>query len=649
MKDGFYLSAYIEIDKIGNLYKFAHRHDHCLALWKKADKQITLEDYWELERFTGIKQHSMALFDVTQFKLMINKLLKKNNLNYSNIIEIWGVPQLNDSDHYLSKYKFEGITYHAMCHLASTLLMDMQKFKNENILAFAVDGGSDIVIEKDTGEKSPFIGCWSDTKDLQVFPAYSPGFLWDAMRCYFDIREGSLMALASASKSEAYIEVEDILVENNVTVKKEKYDQVKQLIDQVESLTEADAGVKFNYFDSRFSEKDNKISMIMKIVQKMSLKIMKRNIDKAINKYGINTKETYLAMSGGFALNCPCNTYLMDEYEFKGFIAPPCVSDSGMALGIGLYSFYNELGKDFEFKLKSAYYGEEDNLDKFLKNKKYHYFIESVEDFDEAQAVEDVEERPIIWFNGRAEMGPRALGARSILGDPRKKETKDRLNEIKQRQWWRPVAPIVLIDGQKEWFEDSYESPYMLHVLKIRENKKELVPAIVHEDGTARAQTIDKDNGQKLLTKFIQAFADKTGVPILCNTSLNDKGEPIINYIDEAVNFALRKGIKVAYFNGKRVQLKNHEFYKEKSPLKRVLRPEVWRTRKEREKLVEVFNPYNADMRIILYYVHAKLNDISLLEDKNEVKKLRIRSKIFFKTLSPFLEPIIEQLCSRTL
>jgi predicted NodU family carbamoyl transferase len=647
MKNGYYLSAYVEIDEIGNLYKFAHRHDHCIALWKKTDNQISLEDYWELERFTGMKQHSMALFDVTHFKLMINQLLKKHNLNYNDIIETWGVPQLNGSDHYLSKHKFENITYHAMCHLASALFMDMEKFKNENLLAFVVDGGSDIVIDKDTASKIPFIGCWSDRHGIEIFPVYSPGFLWDSMRCYFDIREGTLMALASASKSEAYIEVEDILVENNVTVEKEKYEQVKELINKVEGLTQEDAGIKFNYFDPRFSERDNKISMIMKIIQRMSERIMKMNIESAIHRYNINTKDTYLVMSGGFALNCPCNTYLMDEYGFKGFIAPPCVSDSGMALGIGLYSFYNELGKNFEFKLKNAYYGGADELDEFLKKAEYDHYIESIEEFDETQAVADIEEAPVIWFSGRAEMGPRALGARSILGDPRKAETKDKLNEIKLRQWWRPVAPIVLLDQQQEWFENSYESPYMLQVLKIRPGKEELIPAIAHEDKTARAQTIDEESGQKLLLKLIKAFHNKTGVPILCNTSLNDKGEPIINRIEEAVNFALRKGIRVTYFNGKRVLLKNHKDYEKVLPLKRVFRTEVWKNKEERENLVEVFNPYNADNYTTLYYVYTKINNPALLADRSEVKKLKIRSKIFFKSLSPFLKPIIDSLCTR--
>jgi predicted NodU family carbamoyl transferase len=546
-------------------------YDQSIALWEKTNNQIFLQDYWELERFTGEKHFQMSFFNVEQFKLIMNELLYKHNINYNDIVEVWGVPQLNDNDNYLSKHKFPDITYHAMCHLSSSLFMDMDKFRNEKILAFAVDGGSDNIINKDTANKNPFIGCWSDPhlSDLQVYPVYSPGFLWDSMSSHFGINESTLMALASASKSEAYILPDDILLQSNVKVETEKYKQVIQLIKEIEDLKVSDAGVKFNYFDSRFSISDNKISMEMKLIQNMSQRIMKRNIDEAIRRYNIKPQETYLAMSGGYALNAPCNSYLVEAYGFKGLIAPPCVSDSGMALGIGLYSFYNELGGSFEFKLKNAYYGDEDDLEVFLKKEEYRDYIESVEDFDESKAVQYIENSSVVWFNGRAEIGPRALEARSIIGDSRKKQTKDKLNKIKRRQWWRPVASIVIKEREHEWFEKTFDSPYMLHAIKIRAEKENQVPAIVNEDRTSRVQTIDEESQSGLLLNLVREFADKTGVPILCNTSLNDKGCPIINHIEDAVDFALRKGIKVAYFNEKRVLLKNHEKYKEKAPAKR--------------------------------------------------------------------------------
>ncbi|MDF2672545.1 MAG: carbamoyltransferase, NodU family, partial [Clostridiales bacterium] len=431
MKNGYYLSAYIDISYLGNLYMTGHRHDNCMALWYLKDRKVKLVHYWELERQTGMKQQRVAFYDVKHFKAIANTLLQPYSITLDDIQEIWGVPELNSSDHYLSKHKFPDIAYHGMSHLASSLFMDMDKFRSEKIVTLAVDGGTDTTVNAydkngvSERDKMEFISSYSENGEiLGTFRAFSPAVVWGAVSVYYGMQEGSLMALASASRSEAYIQPEDFLFQRNFALDINNGTQIVKLIKEIESLTEADAGVKFNYFDPRFSEKDNKISMVMKIIQSMSERIMKRIVDEAIERYNIDPKETYLAMSGGFALNCPCNTYLLESYNFKGFIAPPCVSDSGMALGIGLYSFYNELGNTFDFKFENAYYGDEDNIEEFLERKEYMDYIQNVSNFDEGQAIADMEEGPIIWFNGRAEIGPRALGARSILGDPRKAETK---------------------------------------------------------------------------------------------------------------------------------------------------------------------------------------------------------------------------------
>lgn len=147
---------------------------------------------------------------------------------------------------------------------------------------------------------------------------------------------------------------------------------------------------------------------------------------------------------------------------------------------------------------------------------------------------------PIVWYDGQSESGPRALGHRSIIADPRSIRNKDLINLYKQRQWWRPVAPIILEDFLEEWFENAYPSPYMLNNFVIRQEKKELVPAILHLDLTARVQTINQESDEALY-HVIQNFYERTGIPIVCNTSLNDRGEPIIETVEQAFNFALRK------------------------------------------------------------------------------------------------------------
>ena len=270
----------------------------------------------------------------------MNELLKPYGIIIEDIVEIYGTPELHKSEEYLSLMKYSDYTYHTMCHLASCIFMETEIYEQEKILAFSVDGGSDIVADKDAMKRYAFAGCYSDsrTQVMELFPVFSPAVLWDYLSSRYGMQEGSLMALASASESIVYYQLDANLFSRDCD-ENTAFWYMNQLIEYVEELTSHDEGTKFNYFDSRFSEEENRISMVMKIVQQISCEIMKNNINQAIQAYQINTEEVYLAMSGGFALNCPCNTYLMKEFQFKGFVAPPCVSDSGMALGIGLYAF----------------------------------------------------------------------------------------------------------------------------------------------------------------------------------------------------------------------------------------------------------------------------------------------------------------------
>ncbi len=139
------------------------------------------------------------------------------------------------------------------------------------------------------------------------------------------------------------------------------------------------------------------------------------------------------------------------------------------------------------------------------------------------------------WFQGRSEFGPRALGNRSILADPRKAEMKDKLNKrVKHRQAFRPFAPIVLAERANEIFEGDEESPFMLLAKRVRPEWRDRIPAIVHVDGTARVQTVRQDHNERLY-RLLKEFDAITGVPVLLNTSFNVKGEPIVETPDDAV------------------------------------------------------------------------------------------------------------------
>jgi predicted NodU family carbamoyl transferase len=457
----------------------------------------------------------------------------------------------------------------------------------------------------------------------------SPGFIWTYARKKFLLREGTLMALATASTSELISNDGDPLIEVHKLKDLQVANQyISHLWSRIEKLTESDSGILFNRFDARFSEYENKVSMLCKEIQKMSLRIMDSNIQNAIRLYGITPENCYISLSGGYILNCPTNSYIMDKYRFKGFLAPPCVNDAGISFGIALYYFYKNINK-VNFRFKNAFYGDRFNLTGSISSPEaFGNYIKASSELNAEQFVADIEKAPVIWYYGNAEIGPRALGHRSILADPRSAMSKDRLNDVKQRQWWRPVAPIVLADKINGWFEkDVYLSPFMLHTIKVREDKWEEVPAICHLDMTARLQTLERED-DPVLYDIISAFYQKTGIPIICNTSLNDAGEPIINNVEECLNFALRKRFPVIYINGKRIELRNHENYHLLEPLPR---PIIFDSFSEEEKrtLKKKYNPFDLAKDVLIFrYLRPEIAHDFDITDRVVAEKLKKYAKI---------------------
>lgn len=621
MKNGYYLSTYLYINKIAYLTEYQRRHDQSLALFKKEDSKIKILRYWELERVTGLKQHKIAFFDIKHAKLIINQLLAEFNLTIDDMEEVWGTPEIDTCSNYHRIDEYDELCYHSICHLFSALLMNTNIFYNHDIISLAVDFGPDTVVDSEVYGKYLYSGCYSQKGNIKdILPIYSPAALWGYAKRHYGLQEGTLMALASSSTSELnHYEWQNIYIKKNEDIK-DVIDEMNKLFHYVQSFTIDSAGKLFNHFDLRFTEAENKISMVMKEINKKSLIIMDKNINNIIKKYNIDPSTTYLALSGGYALNCPTNSYLMNKYKFKGFIAPPCVNDSGMALGIALYTFYKGMNQEkLQFNLETAFYGE---LDGDLENvvKKYKEFVEDVSEMNLDQVIEDLEGYPIAWFNGAAEIGPRALGNRSLLADPRKEEMKDILNTIKQREWWRPVAPIVLEDKMNEWFENVYSSSFMLHTFKVKEDKKTLVPAIRHLDDTARVQSLTEDSNEDIY-KIIDKFYCKTGIPMICNTSLNDRGEPIINTIEELFNFVLRKKIPVAYINCKRILFKNHYNFEIKEFGKRKIDFINYIDRHKKEELLNQLNPYHCSKEALqLYATDVRMqSEIDITQEKGAI------------------------------
>ena len=380
-----------------------------MSLWLKSKENIELIEYYELERYSGEKQHRTPFRSKDEAIKLIDSLLKDRGLSINDMQAVWGTPLLQTRDDYDSVEDYPELAYHSVCHLFSSLLMDTDIFYNENILALAPDGGPDLVVDRKALEKNAYAGCYSEHGSVRMFRCSSPGRFWDNISYDKKLREGTLMALAGATSCE-FTDAGDapVFIYNGSTVKSE-YNSLKNYLDNIrrreEHINKYNINRKTIGYDERFTFGENITSATMKRVQEMSRFIMYENIRNKIEKYKINPSDTYLSLSGGYALNCPTNSYLMDSFGFKGFLTPPCPNDCGQSMGIALYAFYKHMEK-INFKLKTSYYGHEDNRDIKQILSEFGDYIESVEEFNPYTAVQDICEEPVVWFNGKSEIGP---------------------------------------------------------------------------------------------------------------------------------------------------------------------------------------------------------------------------------------------------
>jgi carbamoyltransferase len=236
-----------------------------------------------------------------------------------------------------------------------------------------------------------------------------------------------------------------------------------------------------------------------------------------------------LCLAGGVALNCVMNAVLRDKGPFKNIWIQPAAGDAGTALGAALWIDKQERNsQERNFIMNHAYWGPDYNdkeIESFLKWTKVPY--RKVKDVAKETAAILAQDKVIGWYQGRMEFGPRALGSRSILASPINASMQQRLNEIKDREDFRPVAPVVLEEDAGDWFEKASFSPFMLFVYNVKEDKADRIPAVRHVDGTARIQTINRGQ-HAAYYDLLSEFKKITGVPVLVNTSFNTRGEPIV-------------------------------------------------------------------------------------------------------------------------
>jgi carbamoyltransferase len=355
-------------------------------------------------------------------------------------------------------------------------------------------------------------------------------------------------------------------------------DKVKKLLDLKQDGTFRLDQKYFNYatgltmtnekFNNLFGQKprnpqNEKIAQfhmdIAASIQKVTEEIMIKLAKSIRKEYGVRN----LCLAGGVALNCVANGKILKEKIFDNIWIQPAAGDAGGSLGAALALWYIDQGNKRSVNsnddMKGSYLGTEykqEEIERDLKSIGANFETFKYEELIDKTSEFLSNEKAIGWFQGRMEFGPRALGGRSILGDPRSDKMQKNLNlKVKFRESFRPFAPSVLREDLAEWFEMNVDSPYMLLVANINPNKKiEMndeeknlfgidklnikrsdIPAVTHVDYSARIQTVTKNNNNRYYD-LISKFKEKTGCPVIVNTSFNVRGEPIVNTPTDAFN-----------------------------------------------------------------------------------------------------------------
>lgn len=282
--------------------------------------------------------------------------------------------------------------------------------------------------------------------------------------------------------------------------------------------------------------------------------VVQSSLEKALlEKIRMLTKKTGITdvcLAGGVALNCVLNGKILNETSVRRLFIQPAAGDQGQCLGNAYYGLLQLSGERIRnIKPFDPFLGRPYATLEFTPSSNGWQPLDTGQPLKlVAQLLADG--KLVGWFNGQSEFGPRALGNRSILADPRRLESKYRLLGVKGREWFMPFAPSILWEYQSEFFELDRESPYMSLASPVKPSKRRLVPAIVHQDGTSRPQTVTA-NTNPIFYQLLVEFHKVTGIPLLLNTSFNRKGEPIVETPQDAWEMFLNSDIDYLFTNGK--------------------------------------------------------------------------------------------------
>lgn len=402
-----------------------------------------------------------------------------------------------------SDFKFHFVDHH-IAHAASAYFPS--PFKNAAVLT--LDGRGEVATTTYSVGKGNVLN-----RVHQVDMPNSLGLLYERVTTYLGFLHSSdeykVMALASYGKPVFADDFREMIQVNGLdyTISNERFE-------------ERFGPARLRHED--FTEHHFNIAHSLQLV-------LEETVLHLLNNFYEVCKEDNLCLAGGVALNCVLNARIRDKGPFKNVWVQPAAGDAGTALGAAEWidvKERNSTEKDFE--MAHAYLGpdySDTEIEKFLKWAKVSY--KKLDNVAEETAEILAQDKIIGWYQGRMEYGPRALGSRSILASPISEKMQSRLNEVKDREDFRPVAPVVLEEDAPEWFENAKYSPFMLFVYDVMPDKADKIPAVRHTDGTARIQTVNKEQHPRYYD-LLKAFKAKTGVPVLVNTSFNTLGKPIV-------------------------------------------------------------------------------------------------------------------------
>jgi len=436
---------------------------------------------------------------------------------------------------------------HHICHLASAYYPS----GFENALLMSNDGVGEVLCSLyGAGERGKITPIFSENK----WP-HSLGLLYSAVTFYLGWKpmydEGITMGLAPLGDSsklidgtnKSYLEVFREIIEPSNTY------GVKINLEWVAFHSERSKFVSDKFTDlfgpKRLWEEpitDNHKNIAAGLQDRLE-EIVLEQLRHARKEFGFNK----LCIAGGVGLNCSLNGKIVQNNIFDEVFVQPGAGDNGTAIGACYMVHHDNKTSDYIPQRNHNFYlGSESTdveIEDFLNK---NNFIYTKLNGDYGPVVEKLTERNIIgWMQGRAEFGPRALGNRSILTAPFPADIKDHINaRVKFRESFRPFAPAVLNNYASEYFHIQQESPHMLMAVQVKQDKKEAIPAVIHMDDSARVQTVKKENNEAFYN-LLSLFENKTGCPVLLNTSFNVKGQPIVNDISDAAKCFMDTNIDV--------------------------------------------------------------------------------------------------------